>query len=68
MLASNRIDRYVTDQSLALFLVAPQVLYAVNRDVDFVPYATSFEFADTEVRAGHWSMRRPAARDGAAAP
>ncbi|MDQ4134303.1 MAG: hypothetical protein M3179_14140 [Actinomycetota bacterium] len=68
VLASNRIDRYVTDQSLALFLVAPQVLYEVNRDVDFVPYATSFELADTEVRSGHCSMRRPAARDGAAAP
>lgn len=57
VLASNRIDRYVTAQAYALFLVAPQVLYAVNRDVDFVPYATSFELADTSVRPGHWSLR-----------
>jgi peptide/nickel transport system substrate-binding protein len=57
VLAANRIDRYVTRQSLALFLVAPQVLYAVNREVNFVPYATSFELADTSVRSGHWSMR-----------
>ncbi|MDQ4011301.1 MAG: ABC transporter substrate-binding protein [Actinomycetota bacterium] len=57
VLAANRIDRYVTRQSLALFLVAPQVLYAVNREVNFVPYATSFELADTSVNSGHWSVR-----------
>jgi hypothetical protein len=37
LLGSNRIDRYVTEQSLALFLVAPKVLYAVNRDVSVRP-------------------------------
>ena len=57
VLAANRIDRYVTRQALALFLAAPQVLYAVNRDVKFVPYATSFELADTSVSSGHWSVR-----------
>jgi hypothetical protein len=31
-------------------------LYAVNRHVDFVPYTTSFELADTSVRSGHWSL------------
>jgi hypothetical protein len=57
ILAANRVDRYITRQALALFLVAPQVLYAVNKDVDFVPYATSFELAETSVRPGHWSLR-----------
>lgn len=57
VLAANRVDRYVTEQALALFLVAPQVLYAVNREVDFRPYATTFELADTRLRAGHWSLR-----------
>lgn len=47
----------MTRQSLALFLVAPQVLYAVNRHVRFVLYATTFELAETAVRRGHWSMR-----------
>lgn len=56
-LAANRVDRYVTRQALALFLVAPQALYAVNRHVDFQPYRTTFELADTSVRAGHWSRR-----------
>ncbi|TQN44336.1 peptide/nickel transport system substrate-binding protein [Blastococcus colisei] len=59
VVAANRIDRYVTEQALALFLVAPKVLYAVNREVDFRPYATSFELADTSVRDGHWSLAEP---------
>ena len=54
---ANRIDRYVTHEALALFLCAPQVLYAVNRHVDFVPYAITFELADTRVTRRHWSRR-----------
>lgn len=57
VLASNAIDRYVTREALALFVCAPQVLYAVNRHVDFVPYATTFELADTSVSRRHWSRR-----------
>ncbi|SDX83134.1 peptide/nickel transport system substrate-binding protein [Modestobacter sp. DSM 44400] len=58
VLAANRLDRHVTRQASALFLVAPQVLYAVGRHVDFVPYATSFELAETRVGRRHWSRRR----------
>jgi len=54
---ANRIDRYVRRQALALFLYAPQALYAVNRHVDFKPYTTSFELAETEVGPAHWSRR-----------
>jgi len=54
---ANRIDRYVRRQALALFLYAPQALYAVNRHVDFTPYTTSFELAETEVGPQHWSRR-----------
>ena len=54
-LAANRVDRYTTRQALALFLLAPQALYAVNRHVDFRPYRTTFELADTSVTADHWS-------------
>lgn len=57
VLASNRIDRFVTREALALFLVSPRVLYAVNRHVRFVPYATSLEFAETSVADRHWSVR-----------
>ncbi|RBY83718.1 hypothetical protein DQ238_01155 [Geodermatophilus sp. TF02-6] len=57
VLAANRVDRHVTGQALALFLVAPRVLYAVNREVAFRPYATTFELADTSTRRRHWSRR-----------
>ena len=54
---SQRIDRLVRDESLALSLCAPRALYAVNKHVDFTPYRTSFEFAETSVDDGHWSRR-----------
>jgi peptide/nickel transport system substrate-binding protein len=51
------IDRYCFEHSKALFLCAPQALYAVNRHVHFKAYRTTFELADTEVGADHWSRR-----------
>lgn len=54
---SGRIDRLVRDEALALSLCAPHALYAVNKHVDFTPYKTSFEFAETGVDDGHWSLR-----------
>jgi ABC-type transport system substrate-binding protein len=51
------IDRYCFEQSKALFLCAPQALYAVNRHVDFKAYRATFELADTEVDPEHWSRR-----------
>lgn len=55
VLAANRVDRFVSRQALALFLVAPRALYAVNRHVNFQPYRTTFELADTSVSPQHWS-------------
>src|SRR5260370_35663471 len=54
---AERIDRYVFDEALALFLCAPQALYAVNKHVSFGPYRTTFEVAETEVDEQHWSRR-----------
>ncbi len=51
------IDRRVYDEALALFLCAPQALYAVNKHVNFQGHATTFELAETEVDEGHWSRR-----------
>jgi peptide/nickel transport system substrate-binding protein len=51
------IDKFVYDEALALFLCSPQALYAVNKEVDFTPYATTFELAECEVRENHWSRR-----------
>ncbi|GAC1330365.1 MAG: hypothetical protein NVSMB22_22520 [Chloroflexota bacterium] len=53
--AAERIDRYVFDEALALFLCAPQALYAVNKHVSFGPYRTTFELAEAEVDDDHWS-------------
>jgi peptide/nickel transport system substrate-binding protein len=52
---AEQIDRYVFDEALALFLCAPQALYAVNKHVSFGPYRTTFELAETEVDEQHWS-------------
>jgi len=64
---AERIDRYVYDQALALFLCASKVLYAVNKHVKFGPYRTTFELAETEVDDGHWSQRTAKAADSAPA-
>ena len=54
---SYRIDKLVRDQALALFLCAPQALYAVNKHVEFKPYRTTFELAECRVRPEHWSRQ-----------
>jgi peptide/nickel transport system substrate-binding protein len=55
--AAEEIDRYSYKEALGLFLCSPQDLYAVNRHVNFRPYRTTLEFADTEVSKFHWSRR-----------
>src|SRR5436309_14355904 len=63
---AEQIDRYVYDEALALFLCAPQALYAVNKHVNFGPSRTTFELAETEVDEQHWSRRNMAASSQAA--
>lgn len=55
--AAGKLDQYVYDEALALFLCAPHALYAVNRHVTFTPYRTTFELAECEVDKDHWSRR-----------
>ncbi len=52
-----QIDRFVYDEALSVFLAAPQALYAVNRHVNFVGHAATFELAETEVTEEHWSRQ-----------
>lgn len=54
---AEEIDRWAFEEAAALFLCAPQALYAVNRHVDFKAYRTTFELAETEVSPQHWSRR-----------
>jgi len=50
-----RLDRFVYDEALALFICAPYNLYAVNKQVNFDPYRTTFELAECTVTEKHWS-------------
>ncbi len=52
-----RLDRFVFEEALALFICAPYSLYAVNKEVDFNPYRTTFELAECKVSDKHWSCR-----------
>ncbi len=56
---ATQIDQFVYDEALSVFLVAPQALYAVNRNVKFVGHAATFELAETEVGEEHWSRQEP---------
>ena len=55
---ASKIDQFVYDEAMSVFLVAPQALYAVNQHVNFVGHATTFELAETEVGEEHWSRRQ----------
>ncbi|UOQ93486.1 hypothetical protein MUO14_00310 [Halobacillus shinanisalinarum] len=55
--AAKEVDRYVFGKALSLFLCVPQKIYAVNKHIDFKPYRTTFELAETEVGEMHWSRR-----------
>lgn len=59
---AEEIDAYCFDQALAVFLCAPQALYAVNNHVSFGPYKTTFEIAEVTVDEGHWSRQPDAAQ------
>ena len=52
-----RIDRYVHEQALSVFLCSPKALFAVNNEVEFVAHAATFELAETQVSERHWSRR-----------
>jgi hypothetical protein len=54
---AEEIDRYCLNNTLAVFLCAPQALYAVNNHVDFGPYRTTFEVAEVTVDEQHWSRQ-----------
>jgi peptide/nickel transport system substrate-binding protein len=65
---AEEIDRYCFDNALAVFLCAPQALYAVNNHVSFGPYRTTFEIAEVTVDEGHWSRLPGADQRTAAVP
>jgi len=55
----RQMERHIHDQAYFLFLYNPIHLYAVNKAVEFVPYASgTLQFAETGVTAEHWSVRK----------
>jgi len=57
----RQMERHTHDQAYFLFLYNPIKLYAVNKAVGFVPYATiNLILKETSVTAQHWSVREAA--------
>ena len=48
---------YVYDQAYFVFIYSPLTLYAVNKEIDFVPHKLGFlRLAETSVTDNHWSV------------
>jgi ABC-type transport system substrate-binding protein len=54
----RQMARYVYDKAYSPFIYSPLTLYAVNKDVDFVPQEFHYlRFKETSVTENHWSIR-----------
>ncbi len=61
----RQMERHTHDQAYFLFLYNPIQLFAVNKDVEFVPHVTTdLTLAETSVIDQHWSVREEAETDG----
>jgi peptide/nickel transport system substrate-binding protein len=50
--------QYLYDHAYPLFIYSPLSLYAVNKEVNFVPYKDAFlNLRETSVTDSHWSIR-----------
>jgi ABC-type transport system substrate-binding protein len=55
----RQMERHIHEQAYFLFLYNPIGLYAVNKDVEFVPHPAGYLLlAETVVTAQHWSVRK----------
>jgi peptide/nickel transport system substrate-binding protein len=54
----RQMVQYIYDRAYYLFIYSPLSLYAVNKEVDFVPHDFSIlRLRDTSVTDNHWSIR-----------
>jgi ABC-type transport system substrate-binding protein len=54
----RQMVQYLYDHAYALFIYTPITLYAVNKEVDFVPYRSGYvRLKETSVTENHWSVR-----------
>jgi peptide/nickel transport system substrate-binding protein len=55
----HQMEQHTRDQAYFLFLYNPIQLYAVNKEVAFVPYVNGvLKLAETPVTEQHWSVRK----------
>ena len=54
----RKMERYVYDGAYGLFIYSPLALYAVNKEIKFIPYENgSLNLKETSVAENHWSLR-----------
>ena len=54
----RRLVKYLHERAYALFIYSPLTLYAVNKEVDFVPFKDGWlNLKETSVTDNHWSVR-----------
>jgi peptide/nickel transport system substrate-binding protein len=54
----RQMERYVYDRAYAVFIYSPLNLYAVNKEVNFVPQRSLYlRLKETSVTDNHWSVR-----------
>ena len=54
----KQLERYVYERAHFLYIYSPVMLYAVNKDVNFVPYEWEWKvLKETSVTDRHWSIR-----------
>jgi peptide/nickel transport system substrate-binding protein len=59
----RQMEKYIYDRADALFIYSPISLFAVNKEVRFVPQKFgNLCFKETSVTDNHWSVREEAAR------
>lgn len=54
----RRMEKYIYDNAYAVFIYSPLNLYAVNKEVNFVPQKfQNMRLKETSVTENHWSVR-----------
>ena len=54
----RQMEKYLYDSAYVVFIYNPLDLYAVNKEVNFVPQKfRSLRLKDTSVTDNHWSVR-----------
>ena len=54
----RKMEQYIHTHACALFIYSPLTLYAVNKEVNFVPYQDGLlNLKETFVSENHWSVR-----------